>query len=224
MSFHWNGFGWFLRIRDSKLALKSANTQRGCWRGASLRHNCGIAIAGLSSNHHQHHLSLSGVHDLRPHVSVSVWPYHRHIGKAALRQPSNLPRPATRQYVSGIRRDHCHQVLVAQVEFLLLLASLATLISPNTFLVPDGPQSDPRQMDIPLLLRRGDICRVSIQPIVREWRPHHRTASDGCHRSQSESETALQWIATSFLLRQPALATSVNSRATTEPGCPSEQW
>ena len=48
MSFHWNAFAGSCGSGIASLRCRPADTQSGHWRGASLRHQIGIAVAGFS--------------------------------------------------------------------------------------------------------------------------------------------------------------------------------
>src|SRR5262249_44253905 len=96
--------------------------------------------------------------------------------------------------------------------------------SPSTCFVPDGPQSDPRQISSPRFFASGMFV---VDPYSHKLENGDQTTAPASalgQRAQSASASALQWMPMNGWHRRPALAAAANSRAAIGPGCPSEQW
>src|SRR4051812_2299245 len=101
--------------------------------------------------------------------------------------------------------------------------SFATLSSPCTFFVPDGPQSEPRQIETFCLVAAVMSVVVPYSQRFENGDQAIAPAWPSSHCFQPTGSTALQCTPTKVFVRQPALFAAVNSRATREFTCPSAQ-
>jgi hypothetical protein len=103
----------------------------------------------------------------------------------------------------------------------LLLTSAATLISPRTLRVPEGPQSEPIHTGI---FRSSAAGTSVVLPYSQTFENGDQTIAPGSvQAAYSSGLTAFVWMAMNPRCRQPQRRALWYSRATMELGWPSAQ-